>query len=45
VAPLLWLVAVLVHDQPEPPGIWVSALACAVVLCIVAAGAVTVRED
>jgi hypothetical protein len=45
VAPLVWLVAVVVHGQPEPPGIWVSALACAVVLCIVAAGAVTVRED
>jgi hypothetical protein len=44
-APLVWLVAVLVDDQPEPPGIWVSALACAVVLCIVAASAVTVRED
>jgi hypothetical protein len=44
-APLVWLVAVLVDGEPEPPGIWLSALACAVVLCIVAAGAVTVRED
>ena len=36
-APLVWLVAVVVDGQPEPPGIWVSGLACAVVVCIVAA--------
>jgi hypothetical protein len=45
VAPLVWLVAVAVDDEPEPPGIWVSGLACAVVLCIVAATAVAVHED
>ena len=44
-APLVWLVAVAVDGQPEPPGIWVSGLVCAVVVCIVAAIAVTVRED
>jgi hypothetical protein len=44
-APLVWLVAVVVDDQPEPPGVWVSGLACAVVVCIVAATAVTMRED
>jgi hypothetical protein len=44
-APLVWLVAVVVDDQPEPPGIWISGLACAVVVCIVAATAVTMRED
>jgi hypothetical protein len=43
-APLVWLVAALVDDQPEPPGIWISGLACAVVVCIVAATAVTMRE-
>ena len=43
-APLVWLVAVVVDDQPEPPGIWISGLACAVVVCIVAATAVTMRE-
>ena len=43
-APLVWLVAVVVDDQPEPPGIWVSGLACAVVVCIVAATAVTMRQ-
>jgi hypothetical protein len=44
-APLVWLVAIVVEDQPEPPGIWVSGLACAVVVCIIAATAVTMRED
>ena len=44
-APVVWLVAVVVDDQPEPPGIWISGLVCAVVVCIVAATAVTMRED
>jgi hypothetical protein len=44
-APLVWLVAVLVDGQPEPPGIWVSGLACAVVVCVVAATAVTMGEE
>jgi hypothetical protein len=44
-APLVWLVAVVVDDQPEPPGIWIAGLACAVVVCIVAATAVTMREN
>jgi hypothetical protein len=44
-APLVWLVAVMVDDQPEPPGIWIAGMACAVVVCIVAATAVTMRED
>jgi hypothetical protein len=44
-APLVWLVAIAVDGRPEPPGIWVSGLVCAVVVCIVAAIAVTVREE
>lgn len=44
-APLVWLVALAVDGRPEPPGIWVSGLVCAVVVCIVAAVAVTVREE
>ena len=44
-APLVWLVAVAVDGEPEPPGVWVTGLACAVVVCIVAATAVAVRED
>ena len=44
-APLVWLVAVTVDGEPEPPGIWIAGLACAVVVCIVAAVAVTTLED
>lgn len=44
-APLVWLVAVLVEGQPEPPGIWVAGLASAVVVCIVAATAVASQEE
>jgi hypothetical protein len=44
-APLVWLVAVVVDDQPEPPGIWLSGLVCAAVVCVVAATAVTMREE
>ena len=44
-APLVWLVAVAVDGEGEPPGVWVAGLACAVVVCIVAATAVTVRDD
>jgi len=44
-APVVWLVAVAVDDQPEPPGIWVAGLAAAVVLCLVAALAVDVGEE
>jgi len=44
-APLVWLVAVTVEGEPEPPGIWIAGLACAVVVCIVAAVAVSTRED
>lgn len=44
-APLVWLVAVVVDGAPEPPGVWVAGLACAVVVCIVAATSVTAPED
>jgi hypothetical protein len=44
-APLVWVVAVVVDGRPEPPGIWVSGVACAVVVCLVAATAVTMRQD
>jgi hypothetical protein len=43
-APLVWAVAVVVDGQPEPPGIWVAGLGCAIVVCVVAAAAVSVRE-
>jgi hypothetical protein len=44
VVPLVWLFAVVVEDQPEPPGVWLAGLACAIVLCVVAATAVTMRD-
>ena len=43
-APLVWVVGVVVDGQPEPPGIWVAGLGCAIVVCVVAATAVAVRE-
>ena len=43
-APLVWVVAVVVDGQPEPPGIWLAGLGCAIVVCVVAALAVTVPE-
>jgi hypothetical protein len=43
--PVVWLLAVVVEDQPEPPGIWVAGLACATLVCVVAAAAVTMREE
>jgi hypothetical protein len=43
-APLVWAVAVVLEGQPEPPGIWVAGLGCAIVVCVVAAVAVTVQE-
>jgi hypothetical protein len=44
-APLVWLVGVVVDDQPEPPGIWVAGLGSAIVVCVVAATAVTMRQE
>jgi hypothetical protein len=44
-AGLVWLFAAAVDGQPEPPGIWVAGLACATVLCVAAASAVTPRES
>jgi hypothetical protein len=43
--PAVWLFAVAVDDQPEPPGIWLAALATATLGCVAAATAVTMREQ
>jgi hypothetical protein len=43
-APLVWAVAVVVDGQPEPPGIWLAGLGCAIVVCVVAAVAVNVQD-
>lgn len=42
-APAVWLLAAVLTDQPEPPGLWVAGLAAVVVVCVVAAAAVTER--
>ena len=44
-APGVWLLAALVRDQPEPPGLWVAALVAAVAGCLVAGAAVAVGEE
>ena len=41
--PAVWLLATALEDQPEPPGIWVAGLVAGVVVCAVAAVAVTDR--
>jgi hypothetical protein len=42
--PALWLWATLIEDQPEPPGVWLAALVAGIVVCVVAAAAVTERS-
>ena len=42
-APVVWSVAVLVRDQPEPPGIWVAGLFAAIVAALAASAAIAVR--
>jgi hypothetical protein len=41
--PALWLLATLFEGQPEPPGVWLAALVAGIVVCVVAAVAVTER--
>ncbi len=36
-APLVWLLAVLLRGQPEPPGVWVAAMVAVVVAAVIAA--------
>jgi hypothetical protein len=44
-APVVWLLAVLLRDQPEPPGVWIAAMAAIVVAAGVAAVAFTPPEE
>ncbi|QIG43947.1 hypothetical protein G5V58_15260 [Nocardioides anomalus] len=44
-APVVWLLALAVRGQPEPPGVWVAGLVCGVLLCVVAAVAVGQDQD
>lgn len=36
-APAVWVLVVLVRDQPEPPGVWIAGMAAVVVAAVVAA--------
>jgi hypothetical protein len=36
-APVVWLLAVVLRDQPEPPGVWIAAMVAIAVAGIVAA--------
>ncbi len=44
-APAVWLLAVLLRDQPEPPGVWIAGMVAIVVAAIVAAVAFGVPEE
>jgi len=35
-APIVWMLAVLMGDQPEPPGVWIAAMVAVVVAAILA---------
>ncbi len=35
-APIVWMLAVLMRDQPEPPGVWIAAMVAVVVAAILA---------
>ena len=35
-APIVWMLAVLVRDQPEPPGVWIAAMVAVVVAAVLA---------
>ena len=36
-APVVWMLAVLLRDQPEPPGVWIAAMVAVVVAAVLAA--------
>jgi hypothetical protein len=35
-APIVWMLAALMRDQPEPPGVWIAAMVAVVVAAILA---------
>ena len=39
--PVVWVLATAIEDRPAPPGIWLAGLAAGVVVCAVAAAAVS----
>ena len=44
-APVVWMLALLLRDQPEPPGVWIAGMVAIVVAAIVAAVAVALPEE
>jgi len=44
-APVVWLFAVALNDQPEPPGVWIAAMVAVVVGAVVAAAAFGLPEE
>jgi hypothetical protein len=44
-APVVWLLALLLRDQPEPPGVWIAGMVAIVVAAIVAAVAIGLPEE
>ena len=44
-APVVWMLAVLLRDQPEPPGVWIAGMVAIVVAAIVAAVAFGLPEE
>ncbi|HEU4811957.1 MAG TPA: hypothetical protein VFT00_07430 [Nocardioides sp.] len=43
-APAVWLVAVLLRDRPEAPGVWVAGLTVALIATVAASMAFTAQE-
>jgi len=44
-APVVWLLAVLLEGQPEPPGVWIAAMVAIVVAAVIAAVAFGASEE
>ena len=44
-APVVWLLAVVLRDQPEPPGVWIAAMVAIVVAAVVAAVAFGLPQE
>jgi phosphatidylglycerophosphate synthase len=45
IAPVVWLLATVLRDQPEPPGIWLAGLVAAIAAALVASVAFAVRSQ
>lgn len=43
--PVVWVFAVVLRDQPEPPGVWIAAMVAVVVAAVVAAVAFGIPQE